>query len=111
MGTKSVMVSIFSHNSHMEPPLMYLFAAFQTVVALAEYQAAEEKSTEIEIKIDYLDQVVKMSKRFKKYLSEMPDGDVAKKAWRWIPILANGIIVHLKSIVCKVGGVMIGQQE
>jgi len=58
-------------------------AAFQTTVALAEFQASEEKSTEIELKIDYLDQVVKMSKRFKAYLDTMPDGNVAKKAWRY----------------------------
>ncbi|KUJ23826.1 uncharacterized protein LY89DRAFT_692743 [Mollisia scopiformis] len=51
--------------------------------ALAEYQASEEKSTEIELKIDYLDKVVKMSRRFKKYLSEMPDGNIAKKAWQY----------------------------
>ncbi|KAE9375264.1 P-loop containing nucleoside triphosphate hydrolase protein [Stipitochalara longipes BDJ] len=57
--------------------------AFQTVVALAEYQATEEKSTEIELKIDYLDQVVKMSRRFKDYLSTLPDGNVSKKALRY----------------------------
>jgi hypothetical protein len=57
--------------------------AFQTTVALAEFQASEEKSTDIELKIDYLDQVVKMSKRFKAYLSTMPDGNVAKKALRY----------------------------
>jgi len=57
--------------------------AFQTVVALAEYQAAEEKSTEIEIKTEYMDQVVKMSRRFKDYLSSLPDGNIAKKALRY----------------------------
>lgn len=58
-------------------------SAFQTTVALAEFQAREEESIEIELKIDYLDQVVKMSKRFKDYLSTIPDGNVAKKALRY----------------------------
>jgi hypothetical protein len=54
--------------------------AFQTTVALAEFQASEEKSTEIELKIDYLDQVVKMSTRFKARPSTMSNGNVVKKA-------------------------------
>jgi hypothetical protein len=52
-------------------------------VALAEYQAAEEGSSEIELKIDHLDQVVKMSRRFKDYLMTLPDGNVEKKALRY----------------------------
>jgi hypothetical protein len=57
--------------------------AFQTAVALAEYQATEEGSSEVELKCEYLDQVVKMSKRFKEYLSTLPDGNTAKKMWKY----------------------------
>ena len=57
--------------------------AFQTAVALAEYQATEEGTEEVELKCEYLDQVVKMSKRFKEYLSTLPDGNVAKKALKY----------------------------
>ncbi|KAA8570778.1 hypothetical protein EYC84_000172 [Monilinia fructicola] len=57
--------------------------AFQTAVAIAEYQATEEGTKEVELKCEYLDQVVKMSKRFKDYLSTLPDGNVAKKALKY----------------------------
>ncbi|KAH0563422.1 hypothetical protein GP486_002012 [Trichoglossum hirsutum] len=57
--------------------------AFQTAVALAEFQGTEENLTKIELRFDYLDQVVKMSRRFKEYLSTLPEGNVAKKALRY----------------------------
>jgi len=56
--------------------------AFQTAVALAQYQARKEGKVQVVLQADHLKRVVKMSKLFKDYInSTHKNQDEAKRAF------------------------------
>lgn len=56
--------------------------AFQTAVALAEYEATKDKEGKIVLTDKHLKSVVEMSRDFKEYLDELHLGDEGKRAER-----------------------------
>ncbi|KAL8827476.1 MAG: hypothetical protein Q9170_007000 [Blastenia crenularia] len=56
--------------------------AFQTAVALADYEGAKDEEGKILLKDTHIMQIVRMSKEFKTYLHELHQGDESKRAER-----------------------------
>ncbi|KAF2143197.1 uncharacterized protein K452DRAFT_247570 [Aplosporella prunicola CBS 121167] len=56
--------------------------AFQTAVALAEYESIKDEEGNIELTDEHLRAVVEMSRDFKDYIDELHKGDEAKRAER-----------------------------
>lgn len=56
--------------------------AFQTAVALAEYEATKDEEGKILLTDKHLKSVVEMSRDFKEYLNELHKGDEGKRAER-----------------------------
>ncbi|MCJ1458205.1 hypothetical protein MMC28_008576 [Mycoblastus sanguinarius] len=56
--------------------------AFQTAVALAEFESAKDEEGKTLLKESHIMQIVRMSKEFKTYLRELHRGDEAKRADR-----------------------------
>ena len=56
--------------------------AFQTAVALAEYDAEKDEEGKILLTDTHLRAVVELSRDFKEYLQELHKGDEAKRAAR-----------------------------
>ena len=57
-------------------------SAFQTAVALAEFESAKDEEGKTLLKESHIMQIVRMSKEFKTYLRELHRGDEAKRADR-----------------------------
>ncbi|TLD11882.1 hypothetical protein PspLS_11309 [Pyricularia sp. CBS 133598] len=57
--------------------------AFQTAVALAEFESELDADGKIVVKHDHLRSVVELSRDFKSYLKELHQGDEAKRALRY----------------------------
>lgn len=57
-------------------------AAFQTAVALAEYEAKKDSEGKIVLTDKHLRSVVSMSRDFKEYLDDLHLGDEGKRAER-----------------------------
>ena len=64
-------------------------AAFQTAVALAEYDAEKDEEGKIVVTDTHFRSVVELSKDFKDYLRELHRGDEAKRAERFFERLDN----------------------
>ncbi|KAL8921843.1 MAG: hypothetical protein Q9172_003805 [Xanthocarpia lactea] len=56
--------------------------AFQTAVALADYEGTKDEEGKILLKDTHIMQIVRMSKEFKTYLRELHQGDESKRAER-----------------------------
>ena len=56
--------------------------AFQTAVALADFEGAKDEEGKILLKDTHIMQIVRMSKEFKTYLHELHQGDESKRAER-----------------------------
>jgi len=61
---------------------IFRYAAFQTAVALAEYDAEKDDEGKILLTDKHLRAVVELSKDFKNYLDALHVGDEAKRAER-----------------------------
>ena len=59
-----------------------LIPAFQTAVALADYEGAKDEEGKILLKETHIMQIVRMSREFKTYLNELHQGDESKRAER-----------------------------
>ena len=59
---------------------MFSLTAFQTAVALAEYDAETDEEGKILLKDTHLSSIVDMSRDFKKYLDKMHGADEDKRA-------------------------------
>ena len=58
------------------------YPAFQTAVALADFEGAKDEDGKILLKDTHIMQIVRMSKEFKTYLRELHQGDESKRAER-----------------------------
>lgn len=69
--------------------IFWFTAAFQTAVALAEYEAEKDEEGKILLKDDHLKSIVEMSRDFKNYLDKLHRGDEGKRAEREYSRLAE----------------------
>ena len=58
------------------------YLAFETAVALADYEGAKNEEGKILLKETHIMQIVRMSKEFKTYLHDLHQGDESKRAER-----------------------------
>lgn len=70
--------TVLAHLLTFSPP----FLAFQTAVALADFEGAKDEEGKILLKDTHIMQIVRMSKEFKTYLHELHQGDESKRAER-----------------------------
>jgi hypothetical protein len=68
------------------------YLAFQTAVALAEYEAQKDEEGKIVLTDQHLKSVVEVSKDFKDYLNNLHRGDEAKRAERRNERLHDAIV-------------------
>jgi hypothetical protein len=68
------------------------YLAFQTAVALAEYEAQKDEEGKIVLTDQHLKSVVEVSKDFKDYLNSLHRGDEAKRAERRNERLHDAIV-------------------
>ena len=60
--------------------IIEIYTAFQTAVALAEYEAEKDEEGKILLKDTHLSSIVAMSKDFKDYLVKLHGADEEKRA-------------------------------
>ena len=58
------------------------YAAFQTAVALADFDGEKDEDGKTMLRERHIQQIVHMSQEFKTYLNELHTGDEAKRAYR-----------------------------
>ena len=69
--------TVLAHSLTFSP-----FLAFQTAVALADFEGAKDEEGKILLKDTHIMQIVRISKEFKTYLHELHQGDESKRAAR-----------------------------
>ena len=82
MVEKFEMVRRCDSSNSSQKSWYFVALAFQTAVALAEYEAEKDEEGKILLKDVHLSSIVEMSKEFKEYLNELHQGDEEKRATR-----------------------------